>query len=347
MNPALSLPSAPVPELRQAPPLNWAILGPGYIAAQFAQSLKQTQHRVAAVASRDLGRSTKFAQTYGDSNTQAFGQYGQLLQQAEFDIAYIAVPHSAHYELARQAIEAGKHVLVEKPFTLNATQSATLAELARSAGVFAMEGVWSRCIPSGRVIRELLGKGTLGRITSFAASLGDHFPHSPTSRIHDPALGGGALLDLGIYPLALSALIAEPRELLHASGQLSPSGVDNYSTVVLANADGSLSTLHSSIKTRLPNNGWLVGEHGILEVCAPLYAPSKLILRQLDGTVADEQEFAETSPVPGLAWEAAHVAECLAEQKLESELMPLAQTVHIAQLLDQAAARLREAARTS
>lgn len=341
MNHSLALPDILPTSPTAAPALNWAILGTGYIAKQFALSLKLTTSRVAAVGSREQTRSAAFAQDYGDAQTGAHPDFTAAINDPAVDAVYVAVPHSAHCELALEAIRAGKHVLVEKPFALDSGQAQQMVSAAREAGVFAMEAMWSRFTPAGQILRALLERGTLGKIRSVNANLGQHFPYVPGGRIHDPALGGGALLDLGIYPVALSSLVCGPPRILHAMGRITETGVDAYSTLVMENRDGSLSTLQSSIEFHSSCDAWISGEQGTLEIQAPLYSPSGFVLRELDGTIVAEQKFAETTPPQGLAWEAAHVASCLAQGLQESPLMPLYETVQIARVLEDAAALLR------
>lgn len=341
MSLALPKPTAPHPSM--APALNWGILGPGWIAGQFATSLNSlTASRLAAVGSRSQERSAQFAQTHGDSDTRAYDSYDQVLGDPSVDVVYIAVPHSGHAELAIKTINAGKHVLVEKPMTLNADQTQQVITAARTAGVFAMEAMWSRLLPVGNVIAQVLESRLLGEILSINADFGAKFPVDPTSRIYDPALGGGALLDVGIYPVAFSAMISPAKQLLHASGRMTQTGVDASFTAVLANNDGSTSSIFSSIETDSPQAAWIAGTEATLEVERPIFAGSRLVLRNGDGSIADSQDFTEHSAATGLGWEAAHVARCISEGVLESPIMPLDESLAIAHTMDQIAARLRK-----
>ncbi|MFJ2620324.1 Gfo/Idh/MocA family protein [Glutamicibacter sp. NPDC087344] len=344
MNSALRLPSLDLPDPRTAPPLGWGIVGPGWIASQFATSLiNLTNSRVAAVGSRTEQRSADFALRFGDSQTAAYGSYAQVFSDPAVDAVYVAVPHSGHHELALAAIAAGKPVLVEKPLALNAEQAAQIAQAARDAGVFAMEALWSRALPSGRVIKEVLERGLLGEVLTVHGDFGSCVEFDPASRLFDPALGGGALLDLGVYPVALASLVSPAQQVLHASGRLAPTGVDSTVNALLLNQNGSTASIFTSVETQTPQRTWIGGTRATLEIERAIYAPAQLVLRDADGQIVDTQDFTEQSPAAGLGWEAAHVATCLAAGLLESELLPLDESVSIARTLDQIAAQLRSA----
>lgn len=338
----LALPESTLPHPSSAPALNWGILGPGWIASQFAQSLNNlTSSRIGAVGSRTLARSEQFARTYGDGRTRACGSYDAVLSDPAVDAVYIAVPHSGHAELALKAIAAGKHVLVEKPMSLDARQTSRIIEAARAAGVFAMEAMWSRFLPIGNVLSQVIESGMLGQVITIQADFGARFEVDYGSRIFDPALGGGALLDVGVYPIAFSAMVSPAKQLLHASGRMAPTGVDASFTAVLANEDGSTATVFSSIETDSPQGAWIAGTEGTLELQRPICCGSALVLRSADGRIADSREFAETSPAAGLGFEAAHVARCIADGLTESPVMPLDESLAIAQTMDAIAAKLR------
>lgn len=340
---SLALPKSTLQHPSTAPALNWGILGPGWIASQFAISLNTlTQSRIAAVGSRSQERSAQFAQRHGDSDTCAYDSYDQVFSDPSVDVVYIAVPHSGHAELAIKAINSGKHVLVEKPMTLNAEQTLQVITAAKAAGVFVMEAMWSRLLPVGNVIAQVIESRLLGQVLSISADFGAKFAVDPASRIYDPALGGGALLDVGIYPIAFSAMVSPARQLLHTSGRMTETGVDASFTAVLANEDGSTASVFSSIETDSPQAAWIAGTEATLEVQRPIFAGSRLVLRTSDGSIADSQDFSEHSAATGLGWEAAHVAWCISEGLLESPVMPLDESLAIAQTMDQIAAELRK-----
>lgn len=339
----LALPSSTLPDPLTAPSLRWGILGPGWIASQFAESLNTlTTSRIAAVGSRTAARSEAFAKEHGDEQTRAYGSYEQVLADPTVDVVYIAVPHSGHRDLALLAIAAGKHVLVEKPMTLNAEQTTQIVQAARAAGVFVMEAMWSRLLPVGNVIAQVIAEELLGQVLSIHADFASTFEVDYSSRAYDPALGGGALLDMGVYPVALCAMVSPAHKVLHAAGRMTPTGVDATLTSVIANQDGSIASIFTSIETASPQRAWISGTKATLEVERPVCAGSRLVLRGANGEIADTMDFTQTSPTTGLGWEAAHVARCIAEGLTESPVMPLDESIAIATTMDQIALLLRE-----
>lgn len=336
------LPNPTLPSTDSAPSLNWGILGPGWIAQLFAESMNRfTTSKVAAVGSRDLARAEEFVRTHGDAQTQAYGDYSAVINDPRVQVIYIAVPHSGHHQLALQAIAAGKHVLVEKSFALNAVQARQMADAAMTAGVFAMEAMWTRLLPSGQLIRQVLDSGLLGQIRSVQADYGKQFEVDPSSRFFDPALGGGALLDLGVYTVAFSAMVSPAEHVAHVSGRLTDTGVDATFNAILVNQDGSVSSLFNSIEVQSPNRAWIAGSAGTLEVEAPAFSTPRIVLRNAQGEVADARDFAEFDHQHGLAWEVAHVARCISEGLTQSPVIPLEETVAIARTMDQISAALR------
>ena len=187
-------------------PIRWGILGTGKIASRFANDLRQLgDAEVVAVGSRSQSGAEAFAERFGIA--QRHGSYAELADDPEVDVVYVATPHPAHYEDAMLAIRAGKSVLVEKPFTLNAAQARDLVAAARASGVFLMEAMWTRLLPTVVEIRELLSAGVLGDVRTVTADLGIRFPKDPESRIFAANLGGGALLDLGVYPVSFASMV--------------------------------------------------------------------------------------------------------------------------------------------
>ena len=207
----MHLPQSRVPDSRDAPVLRWGIMGPGWIAERFTESVQaHTGQVIAAVGSRSLSRSKAFADAF--DVPAAYGSYEELAAAPDIDIVYVCTPHNGHHAAAVLAIDAGKHVLIEKPIGLNADQARDIAARAEAAGVFAAEAMWTFFLPKFDVIRQILDAGTLGTITTVFAEYGEHF--DPRHRIFDPELAGGPLLDLGTYPLALvTEVLGSPQQL--------------------------------------------------------------------------------------------------------------------------------------
>ena len=193
--------------------LRWGILGTGLIAGAFAADLVHTDSgEIAAVGSRRQARADAFGDRYGVPRRHA--SYEALVADPDVDVIYVATPHSFHHENALLALEAGKHVLVEKAFTMNAAQAVELVAVARERGLFLMEAMWTRFLPHVVEIRRLLAEGALGRVVTVMADHGQWFAFDPTSRLFAPELGGGALLDLGVYPVSFASMVlGEPTRI--------------------------------------------------------------------------------------------------------------------------------------
>ncbi|MCI0499180.1 MAG: Gfo/Idh/MocA family oxidoreductase [Planctomycetales bacterium] len=311
--------------------LNWGIIGCGGIAAKFAQDLAQSRTgRLAAVGSRSKAKAQTFAAHHGGAC--AHGSYEALAADPAVDVVYVATPHSYHLENALTAIDAGKHVLCEKPIALNARQLGRMIDAARKKGVFLMEGMWSRCFPATLQLRQWLARNRIGRILAMEADFGEFFAAGPKHRINNPALGGGALLDLGIYPVSFASMVfgAQPEQIV-SSVHKTRTGVDDHAVMVLEYADGATAALSCSCRVAMKPQARLFGTKGMITVDARFYRPNRLTLA-LEGQKAVVADFAY--PGFGLHYEADHVAECIRKGRTESDLMPLGESLAIMQTMD-------------
>lgn len=228
----LSLPPSTAVALRGGPVVRWGVLAPGHIAEDWVATLHaNSDQRVVAVASRSAQRAEDFAGRYGIPS--AYDSYSALLADPLVDVVYLAAPHSLHRELALLVIAAGKHVLIEKPIALTAAEAREIAAAASAAGVFAGEAMWSAYLPQSTVIARLLRDGVLGEPKSVTADFGHSGTFDATSRAYDPALGGGALLDLGVYPVWFAHFALGAPDRVLAAGELAPTGVDAQASLVL------------------------------------------------------------------------------------------------------------------
>ncbi len=244
--------------------MKFAILAPGHIAHSMAKAVSEIEKiERYAVASRDYGRAADFAKQWGFE--KAYGSYEELAKDPQVELVYVASPHSHHYEHAKLCLQHGKHVLVEKAFTVNARQAKELIQLSEEKGLLLAEAIWTRYMPSRKMIDELLAEGVLGNVTSLTANLGYILPH--VERMQSPELAGGALLDLGVYPINF-ALMAfhEPVKEVNASAILSPRGVDWMNSITLTFADGKMAVLHSDMLAQTDRQGVISGDKGYLEV---------------------------------------------------------------------------------
>lgn len=328
------LPSSRVPDPREAPVVRWGVLGPGKIAAQFVGSFQEhTRQRLVAVGSRDRARSENFVRRFG-GEARSYGSYDEVLADPAVDVVYVAVPHSGHAELASSAIAAGKHVLVEKPFAMSRAQGERVVRAAGEAGVFVAEAMWPRFLPAYDVLRQLLAGGALGEVRSLVADLGEHFTPEQAPRLFDPVLGGGVRLDLGVYLVALASFVGGPATSVTARGVRTASGVDARFSALLRSERGVDATVFSTLESPTSTRAWIGGTQATAILDAPFYAPGRLTVTDVRGDWTLTQDFPQNGPAAGLAFEAAHVARCIADGLIESPLIPLAETLSVAATLD-------------
>lgn len=326
-----SLPVSRVPDSRDAPTLRWGILGPGWIASRFTESVQaHTDQVIAAVASRSLDRSKAFAESFGIP--AAYGSYEELVADPGIDIVYVCTPHTAHHAAAVLALNAGKHVLVEKPIGLDADQAREIAERAKAAGLFAAEAMWSFFLPKFDVIRQVLESGTLGTITTLVAEYGEHF--EPGHRIFDPKLAGGPLLDLGTYPLALVTEVLGRPEKLHALGQPHPSGVNAQLSAVMQFAGGAQAVVNTHVHNFTPTAATIVGSAATLALDGPFNMPGGFELRFPNG---ERLRYAEPAGAhfEGLHYEAAAVAYSIGAGEVQSPQRTLAASIRTMDVADE------------
>ena len=332
-----ALPVSRVPDSLDAPPLRWGIIGPGWIAERFTASLQRhTRQRIVAVGSRSLDRSAQFAARHGIERSH--GSYEELVADPGVDVVYVATPHNGHHPCARLALEAGKHLLVEKPIGLNAAQAAEIAALACSQGVFCMEALWTFFLPKFDVIRQLLGDGVLGEVRTVSADNGEYF--TADHRIVRADLAGGPLLDLGTYPVSFANWVLGPPAGMLTSGQPHPAGVNGQVSAILSDGSGNQAVLHTTILSNTPTTGVIAGSAATLTLPGPFYQPGGFTVTPFVG--ADALTFDE--PQAGhdaLHFEAAEVARCIAEGRSESPLRPLADSIATMRVIDEIRRQLR------
>lgn len=326
-----NLPASAVPASRDAPVLRWGIMGPGWIAERFTESVQaHTDQVIAAVASRSLSRAKAFAESFGIPT--AYGSYEELTADPGIDIVYVCTPHTGHHQAAVLAIDAGKHVLIEKPIALNAVQARDIAARAEEAGVFAAEAMWSFFLPKFDVIRQVLDAGTLGAITTVVAEYGEYF--EPTHRIFDPELAGGPLLDLGTYPLALVTEVLGRPERLYAIGQPHPSGVNAQLSAVMQFASGAQAVVNTHVHNFTPTGATIVGSDATLTIDGPFNMPGGFDIRYPDGTRVRYEE-ANGAHFEGLHYEAAAAARAVAAGRTQASQRTLAASIRTLEVADE------------
>ncbi|MEV4016063.1 Gfo/Idh/MocA family oxidoreductase [Nonomuraea angiospora] len=334
-DPDLYLPDSGEPSLR------WGIVGSGWIAGEFAKALRaHTAQRLVAVSSRSAERAEAFATERGIE--YALSSTEQLVRHPEVDVVYVATPQSAHLAVGLAAIAAGKHVLIEKPITVTAAEARTLAEAARAASVLVMEAMWSRYLPQTSVIRKLLADGVLGNVRAVLADHGQAITADPRHRLYRPEQGGGALLDLGVYPVQFSSMVLGAPTRVLAVGGMTDTGVDAYSTLVLTHEQGALSTLYSSIQARTPMTGVIAGTEATVSIDGAFYTPTSFTLSGADH-FSPTLRWSDPTGLrgfDGLSWEATALARFVGEGRIESPVHTLEETVSIIATIDQARAQL-------
>jgi predicted dehydrogenase len=328
------LPPPRTPDPMAAPPLRWGILAPGWIAQQFADALRRgTRQEIVAVGSRNIDRARTFADNHGAP--AAYGSYQELVHDPGVDIVYIASPHSEHHRQARLALEAGKPVLLEKAFTRNAAEARDLVDLARANGLFLLEGMWSRFLPHYDVIHRALHGGLIGEVTTVFADHGQHlYPNGP-DRLSNPDLAGGALLDLGVYPISFADFVLGPFTSITATGTLTDRGVDQQEAIAVTTATGAVGILHASMLASSACTASICGTNGRLDIGGTFYLPTWVQLHDRDGTAIDRYEPSGDAAHQGLRYEAAEAARCLTAGAAESPLHPLTATVRVMAAMDE------------
>ena len=316
--------------------LGWGILATGLIAGLFTRDLVQMGHRVAAVGSRRQDSADRFAQTHGIA--RAHGSYEALVADPAVDIIYIATPHPQHVAAARMALRAGKHILVEKAFTLNAAEAAEIVALGQAAGLVVMEAMWTRFLPHMCRIREIIASGTIGAVRSLTADHRQKLPDDPQHRLNALDLGGGALLDLGIYPISFAWDVLGKPNAIMASATFRATGADAQVATLFHYASGAIATTLSSSDSAGPNRAAIVGTKGRIEIDRVWYAPTTFRVYDNDNAVIE----AFDAPVAGrgMQFQAQEMERLIATGVLNSAIMPPQQSVQIMQTLDEVRAQI-------
>ncbi|MEY9967146.1 putative dehydrogenase [Streptacidiphilus sp. MAP12-16] len=318
--------------------IRWGILATGSIAADFTQDLQLLPDaEIVAVGSRTEASARAFADRFGIP--RAHGSWAALAADDDVDIVYVATPHHAHREAAALCLEAGRAVLCEKPFTLNAADSRELTELARSRGLFLMEAMWMRCNPAIRKLVELVADGAVGEVGTVQADFGLAGPFDPAHRLRDPKLGGGALLDLGVYPVSLAHLLLGRPESVSAWAKLTPEGVDANTGLLLGYESGALATLSCGLVAATPVRAVVSGPLGRIELSAPFFCPDRISLYRGEGESVEPEVFELPRTGVGLAHEAEEAMRCLRAGLLESPLVSWQDTLEVMEILDAARAQ--------
>jgi predicted dehydrogenase len=311
--------------------IRWGILGTGTIARKFATGLTfLPEAELAAIGSRSQATADRFGDEFNAPRRHA--SYEALANDPEVDVVYVATPHTFHKANGILCLNAGKPVLCEKPFTLNAREAAEMIALARSKRLFLMEAMWTRYIPLVVQLRQFLADGMIGEVRLLTADLGFRAEMDPKHRLFNPELGGGALLDVGVYTVSFASMIFGPPSRITGMAHLGQTGVDEQSAMIFGYDQGQLALLYAALRTGTPEEVMVMGTEGRIRVHPPLYCPSRL-------TVSRPGEMDKIIDVPfegnGYNYHALEVMGCLRAGQLESEIMPLDETLEIMKTMDQ------------
>jgi predicted dehydrogenase len=318
-------------------PVRWGILGTGGIAGSFAADLRLTDSGVAtAVGSRSRESAVRFADQFGIPGRHA--SYESLVADPDVDVIYVATPHPMHHDNAVLALRAGKHVLVEKPFTMTAAEARGIAGEARRHGLFAMEAMWTRFLPDMAIVRDWVGRGVLGDIVTVTADHGQWFAEDPGFRLFAPELGGGALLDLGVYPVSFASMILGAPSRIVSMSDPAFTGVDAQTSMLLGYDNGAQAVLTCTLRAKSPTRAAIVGTDARVEVEGDFYAPAAVTLIPRKG---DPVRVESAHEGRGLRHQADEVARRLAAREVESPLMPLDETISIMETMDTVLAQAR------
>lgn len=306
-------------------PFRWGILSTGRIARIFAEGLSALPDaELAAVGSRDLASAQRFAADF--RGARAHGSYAALAADPEIDAIYVGTPHPYHRENTLLCLEHGKPVLCEKPFAMSAAEGREMVAAAREAGVFLMEAMWTRCNPVHREVTRLVREGAIGEPRMLQVDFGFRTDFDPTSRLFAPELGGGALLDVGVYCVSLAHhVFGGPPEALTGLAHLGETGVDEQSAWVMRFPGGRLAVCSSAVRTNTPQEAVLTGTEGRIRIPDFWHADRYVLGKR-------EKRFQHRGN--GYHYEAEEVARCVRGGLLESELLPLDETVQVLETMD-------------
>lgn len=315
--------------------INWGILGAGRIATKFAEDLRYVPNaRLHAVAAAHAERAHAFGSRFNIPHV--FERYEDLLQCPDLDVVYIATPHTLHCENSLMCIEGGLAVLCEKPFAMHASDARRMTAAAQRNNVFLMDALWTRFIPATRHAFAFIEDNFIGEVHTVKADFGFHQPFDPDSRLFNKSVGGGSLLDIGIYPVLLSLFILgiPDKASIQAVATFAETQVDDSCVFTFQYGNGKIALGHSTVRSNTPTEAFIYGTKGHIRLHAPWHHTQQLTCVQYDGREESRQEITYSYEGWGYHFEAAHVTECLLQGKKESPLVPHTFSVALMETLD-------------
>jgi predicted dehydrogenase len=324
--------------------IRWGILGTGYIAGLFAEGLSLVQDAaLQAVGSRTQASADAFGERWQVPHRHA--SYEALANDPDVDVIYIGTPHPYHYENTLLCLKAGKPVLVEKPFAMNARQSREMVALARQKKVFLMEAMWTRYLPAMVQVRQWIADGQIGEVELVRANLSFMTAVNPKHRLFAPELGGGSLLDVGIYPISFASMILGTPQTISSTACLGQTGTDDRSAYLFGYEGGKTAQLSSAVRLNVPVEAEVIGTRGYIKIHEPWINPRVVTLAKpvapgvearliFEGNLFDRQTVHVPTQGNGYNYEAVEVGNCLRAGKLESAALPLDESLSIMETLD-------------
>ena len=309
----------------------WGIIGTGGIANAFRRDLEYlVGHKVSAVLSRSMQNAESFSSTI--SNCRPFDDPQSFMEFSEMDAVYIATPNTFHFEQTIMALENKKHVLCEKPFAMNADEVKSMVETSKANNVALLEGMWTRYLPHIDIIRGLIKENAIGDIHSLFACHGQDLTHSNNPRLWTKGLGGGALLDLGIYVVSLAHMILGKPKNIIASSIFTKQGVDAKTSMIFTYESGALANLSCTMYDTQPNRSVISGSKGFIEIAPTFYAPTSITLNTNDGKSVS---YPNDYKGHGLREQADELANCVKNNEIESQKMKHSESISVMESMDQ------------
>ena len=311
--------------------INWGILGAGRIADKFCTALVSTPRAcLYAVASRDIKKGKAFANKFNAS--VYYDNYLSLVNDPNIDVIYIATPHVFHFEQALLCLQHNKSVLCEKPMTMSFSQTQELIKLAQKNNLFLMEGMWTACMPFIQKIKEIVAEDIIGSVQYVQADFGFSTPFDADSRLFNKALGGGSILDVGVYPISLATLLLGKPSSIKSLSKLAHNGIDEYANIILQYTNDATAQLFSAVTVQTPIEANIIGTKGKIRVDSPWYMATDFIVTLHDGT---SKSYSIPHPTNGFEYEIMEVMHCLENNLTESALVPHQQTLIVSQVMDE------------
>lgn len=319
------------PSHASAKPVRWGILSTGLIAHWMTKDLLLTGHEVVAVGSRTQESADRFAAEFEIPHAHA--SYEELVADPDVDIVYVATPHPRHHADASLALNAGKHALVEKPFTINAREAQELVDLAAAKGLVVLEAMWTRWLPHMIAVRDLIARGAIGDVRAVMADHTQKLPDDPAHRLNALELGGGALLDLGVYPISFASDVLGTPSTIEATATFKETGADGETGILMRYDGGRTAVLFTASNTQGPNRAAVIGTEGRIEIDYVWYTPTSFHHYDAEGKLVSSQHPEVAGR--GMQFQADEAERLILAGELNSEILPLSETVAIMETMDQ------------